>query len=193
MNQKTKLNVLTLVKVAVLAALGTVLMFFPKITLAFFAPWLDLDLGNVPGLIGAFALGPVAGISIELIRNLLHMLLGTTTGGVGELSNFLVAVALLLTAALIYQHKKSLKNAVIGLAIGVVTAAAAACLTNYYIILPMFFGGGDINAGLAGAIGNKVNGFFTYMIYALIPFNLIKGGVNALVVGFLYKKLRKFI
>jgi len=188
-----KFNTITLVKISVLASLGTVLMFFPKIGGIFLAPWLDLDLANVPELIGTFALGPLSGVVIAFIRNLLHFFLGSTTGGVGELSNFLVAVALLLPAGLIYKRHRNFKSACLSLGVGIIVATVVACVTNLYIILPMFFKGMDLNEGLQAFSNGDVSNIEGYVIYSLIPFNLLKGFVNALVVALVYKKLRKII
>ena len=92
-----------MVKMGMLAAIGMVLMLvaFP---LPLFPSFLQIDLSDVPAVIGAFSLGPAAGVVIELLKNLLKLIVGSNTGGVGELANFLVGAGYVLPLALIYQR-----------------------------------------------------------------------------------------
>ena len=103
-------NTSKMIKISLLSALALILMYidFPVIPLF---PWLKIDLSDVPALIGAFGFGPLAGVLIELIKNIVIVLIkGTQTGFVGEIANFLVGVALILPAALVYHKNKSKKN-----------------------------------------------------------------------------------
>ena len=102
--KKSKIEWMT--KIAMLSAAAMVLMLF-EFPLPFVAPmFYELDFSEVPVLVGAFALGPVAGIAIEFLKILVNLLInGTITAGVGELANFLVGVSFILPAELIYKHK----------------------------------------------------------------------------------------
>ena len=105
--QKSRSKVRTITQVAMLGAISTVLMLF-EFPLPFLAPpFYELDFSEVPVLIGAFAMGPVAGIAIEAVKVLLNFVLnGTITAGVGEVANFIVGCAFLLPASFLYRRKK---------------------------------------------------------------------------------------
>lgn len=90
----------------------------------------------MPALIGAFALGPIAGVMIELIKNLLHFITKTSTGGVGELANFLIGAAMVIPSGIIYAKSKKKSTALIGMLIGTILMATVGSLTNYYILIP---------------------------------------------------------
>ena len=105
-----KMNVRTMVEIGMLGAISVILMMF-EIPLWFAPSFYKIDLSEVPVLIGAFALGPVAGALIELVKILLHLLLkGTSTAGVGDLANFLIGCAMAVPAAWIYQLTEKQKN-----------------------------------------------------------------------------------
>lgn len=127
----------TMVEIAMLSAIAVVLMLF-EFPLPFIAPpFYELDFSEVPVLIGAFALGPWAGVIIEAIKILLNLVInGTITAFVGEIGNFIIGVAFVLPAALIYKHKKSKKTAMIGLATGGIIMIVASCFINVFILLP---------------------------------------------------------
>src|SRR5574344_812846 len=118
-NVKSGTNVRTMVQIAMLSAVATVLMLV-EFPLPFIAPsFYELDFSEVPVLIGAFAMGPLAGAIIELIKILLNFVLnGTMTAGVGELANFLMGCAFVVPAGIIYKKSKTKKNAVIGMVTG---------------------------------------------------------------------------
>ena len=104
-----------MVQVAMLGAAAVVLMFF-DIPLPFAPSFYKIDLSEVPVLIGAFAMGPLAGAAIELIKILLNLVMkGSTTAGVGEVANFLIGCAYVMPAAWIYKTQKTKKNAMIGI------------------------------------------------------------------------------
>ena len=114
-------GVRTMVQIAMLAAVATVLMLW-EVPLPFIAPsFYKMDLSEVPIMIGAFAMGPLAAAVIELIKILLNFVLnGTTTAGVGELGNFIMGCALVMPAGFIYKQAKTKKHAIIGMATGIV-------------------------------------------------------------------------
>ena len=120
-----------MVQVAMLGAAAVVLMFF-DIPLPFAPSFYKIDLSEVPVLIGAFAMGPLAGAAIELIKILLNLVMkGSTTAGVGEVANFLIGCAYVMPAAWIYKTQKTKKNAMIGMAVGTVFLAAAGGLERF--------------------------------------------------------------
>ena len=133
--QKGRSKVRTIAQVAMLGAVATVLMLF-EFPIPFLAPpFYELDFSEVPVLIGAFAMGPIAGIAIEAVKILLNFVLnGTITAGVGEIANFLVGCAFLLPAALVYRKKKTRKHAILGMIAGTVIMTTVACVLNAWIL-----------------------------------------------------------
>lgn len=138
-NEKRSTNVRAMVQIAMLAAIAAVLMLvdFP---MPFIAPsFYQMDFSEVPVLVGAFAMGPLAGAAIELIKILLNFVMnGTATAGVGELANFLMGCALVVPAGFIYRKSKTKKNAMIGMLVGIVCMAAASCVLNGALLLPAY-------------------------------------------------------
>lgn len=178
---------------AMLAAIAFVLMFF-EIPLWFAPYFYELDFSEVPVLIGAFALGPIAGVVIELVKILLNIVIrGTDTAGIGELANFLIGCSLVVPSVLIYQKKKSKKAAVIGLASGTIFMVVIGSVLNAYVLLPVFayFYGAPLESLIE--IGTKVNpsitNLSTFVLYAVAPFNLLKGIVVSIITILLYKRL----
>lgn len=182
-----------MVKIAVLAVIGLLLMFL-KIP-AFFAPgFLKIDLADVPALLGAFAMGPMAGVVIQFLKNVLNVVIeGSTTGGVGELSNFIVGSIFVYTAGLVYFKNKTFKRAVIGLIAGVIAMTILSTITNYFVIFPLYikiFGWPIDRLIEMGSVVNKfVVDYKTLMLFAVVPFNIVKGLIASIVTLLVYKKV----
>ena len=175
---KTKtLNTNRFIKLSLLSAIAVILMYidFPVIPIF---PWLKIDLSDVPALMGAFAFGPLAGVIIELMKNLLILIVkGTGTGFVGELANFLVGVALVWPAALVYKKNKTKKTAILGMALGVLCIEVVGILANVYLLLPAY--------GMAMSKAELMQ----YITVGLIPFNGIKSILVCGITYALYKKV----
>lgn len=184
----------TIVCVGMLAAISTVLMLF-EFPLPFIAPsFYELDFSEVPILIGAFALGPVAGVLTELVKILLNLVInGTDTAFVGEFANFVMGCAFLLPAALIYKKKKSRRSALIGLIIGVIAMTVAGVFLNALVLLPAYsaaFGMPmQVFIDMGTAINPSINGVWSFVTLAVAPFNLIKGFLVSLITMLLYKHI----
>lgn len=138
-------------------AAAVVLMFF-DIPLPFAPSFYKIDLSEVPVLIGAFAMGPLAGAAIELIKILLNLVMkGSTTAGVGEVANFLIGCAYVMPAAWIYKTQKTKKNAMIGMAVGTVFLAAAGGLLNAFVLLPAYAAAFGMPMDALVGMGSAVN------------------------------------
>ena len=111
-------NVRYLTVTAMLSAVAYILMFL-DFSVPFMPSFIKMDLSELPALIGSFAMGPLCGVIVCLIKNILHLFI-TSTGGVGELSNFILGVAFVLPAGLIYKRRKSRKTALLGSLLGAV-------------------------------------------------------------------------
>ncbi|MBR1496242.1 MAG: ECF transporter S component [Oscillospiraceae bacterium] len=178
-------------KVAMLGVLAYLVMFI-EFALPFFPSFLKLDLSDLVPLIGSLALGPVAGLLIELLKNLLH-LLTTHTGGVGELANFIVGSAFVCTAGIIYQHNKTRLGAVIALACSVLAMIVSGALVNYFITVPLYaivLGlSTESIVGMSSAVIPAIHDKLTLILFAFCPFNLLKGIVLTLITMPLYKRV----
>lgn len=174
---------------AMLAAISYIMAFaeFPVPLSPSFA---RMDLSDFPALIGAFAFGPSIGVMIELVKNGLQ-LLSTSTGGVGELANFLMGSSYVLTAGLIYKWHKTKKTAVISCIAGSVVMGITAAVTNYFILLPMFevFMPMDQLIESFGMFIPFINTKLDVVLYNAFPFNLLKGLVIGAFTMIVYKRL----
>jgi riboflavin transporter FmnP len=191
--KKENLNTKTMVKISVLSVIALILMLldFP---LWFTPTFLKFDISDVPALIGSFALGPMAGVLVQLVKNLLNLLIeGSGTGGVGELANFIVGSIYVYTAGLFYYRDKTFKNAVIGMTAGVLVMTISISLINYYFMIPFYaklFGLPiDKIVAMGSAVNKYVVDFKTLILYAVVPFNLFKGIIVTLVTLLMYKRV----
>ncbi len=192
-NKKNKLGTREITIIGMLGAIATILMLF-EIPLPFAPSFYEIDLSEVPVLVGCFALGPVAGILIELVKILLNLIInGTMTAGVGELANFCIGLSFCIPAGLIYNRKKTKKGAVIGLVSGTLLMTFLGCFINAYVMLPTYAKAFQIPIDGLIEMGTKVNAsitdLFTFVMFAVVPFNLIKGILVSIVVLFIYKKI----
>ena len=152
--------------------------------------FLKFDFSDLPALITSFALGPVFGVCVELIKNLLHLLF-THTGGVGELANFLVGTALVFPAGLIYKHRKTRKNALIGVLAGAVLSTAISFPVNYFITYPFYAKLMPMDAILDAykLILPAADTLPKALLIFNCPFTFVKGVLNACITFAVYKHL----
>ncbi|MDY4670106.1 MAG: ECF transporter S component [Oliverpabstia sp.] len=191
-------NVRMLAQIAMLSAVAAVLMLV-EVPLPFLAPtFYQLDLSELPVLIGAFALGPLAGMMIEMIKILLNFVLnGTLTAGVGELANFLIGCALVVPAGYIYRRGKTKKSALIGMGVGTVCMALAGGILNAFLLLPAYgkaFGMPvDAFVEMGSAIFPVIDNLFTFCLFSVVPFNMVKGILVSVITMFLYKHISRLL
>ena len=183
-------NTKYITKVAVLSAIATVLMFI-EAPLPLMPPFLKLDLSDIPALIGGFALGPVAGIFIELVKNLIHVTM-SQTGGAGELANFIVGISFVVPAALIYKYHKSFIGAIVALAVGGTFMAISSCGVNYYITIPFY----DKNfmpikeiIEWCASVNNHITDMRSLILIGILPFNVIKVIIVSIITVLIYKRI----
>lgn len=177
---------------AVLSAIATIL-YFIETPLFLLPDFLKLDISNIPALIGGFALGPIGGVAIVLVKNLIHLLF-TKTAGVGELADFVISGIFILASSVIYMRIKSRKGAMWGMVLGTfLMSFVAGPLMNYFVLLPFYakFQGWPLQAviGYSAKFNKSINSLWTYLIYAIVPFNLIKCILAGFLTALLYKPL----
>lgn len=193
----TSTKVRKMVQISMLSGISLILMLF-EIPLWFAPGFYEIDLSEVAVLIGAFAMGPAAGVLIEAVKILLNLLVnGTVTAGVGELANFLIGCSFVIPAAVIYKKKKSRKGALIGMAAGTAAMTVFGCLMNAYVLLPAYSAafGMPMEAlvGMGSALNRWITNLPTFVMWAVAPFNLLKGALVSGVTLLLYKKIRPIL
>lgn len=186
-------KILFLVTAGVLAAIATILRFL-ETPLPLLPGFLKLDFSNIPALIGGYALGPIAGTAILFVKNLIYFPF-TSTMGVGEIADFVISASLVLTASLIYKYNKSRKGAVIGMASGsALMSFVVGPLMNFFVLIPfyalVFFDKStDAIVQMAAAVNPGITSVWTYILFAVVPFNIVKCLAVCLITGLLYKPL----
>ena len=182
-------NVRMLTMTAVLSAIAFVLAFF-EFPVPLSPSFARMDLSDLPALIGAFAYGPVSGVLIELVKNALQ-LLTSSTGGIGELANFIMGSSFVVAAGLIYKHHKTKKTAILACLIASVIMGVVATVVNYFILLPVFEAFMPLDQLIASFskfmpfIKTKLD----VVLFYAFPFNLLKGIGISIVTMLLYKRL----
>ena len=175
---------------AMLAAVATVLMFIDT-SVPFMPSFIKLDVSEFPALLAAFAFGPGWGAAVCLIKNLFNLIFHSTTGGVGELCNFLLGAFFVVPAGIIYKRKKTRKNAIIGSIVGAVCMAALSVPLNYFVTYPIYaqFMPLDTIIAMYQAINPNVNGLLACLVFFNMPFTFIKGMLDVLINVLIYKRL----
>ena len=182
-------NIVYMVRVAILASAATILMLL-ELPVIFMPPFLKFDFSDIPAIIGAFALGPLAGCLIVLLKNILHVS-STQTAGIGEMANFLVGTGFVVPAAFIYRMKKNHTGAILSLVVGTVAMTVIAAAVNYWVLIPLYQSALHLplEAIIAMAANPLIVDLKTFIVFAIVPFNLFKGIIVALITLLVYKKL----
>ena len=180
---------------AMLSAVSIVLMQF-DFSVPFMPSFIKMDLSDLPALIGSFSMGPLYGVIIALVKNLLH-LLRTSTGGIGELSNFLLSALFVLPAGLIYQRNKTRKRAIIGAVVGAVCMAVFSVITNYFSVYPVYtaFMPMETIIAMYQAILPKIKDgdLLSCLVIFNMPFTFVKAMLSVVITLLIYKPLSPII
>lgn len=185
----TTSNVRRIAVTGILAAAAFVLQLI-EFPVPFMPTFIKFDFSDLPALLGSFALGPVCGVIIELIKNLLHCLYSNSFG-VGEISNFILGAVFVFVAGAIYKHKKTKKNAIIASVIGAAAMAAISLPSNYFIVYPVYYNFMPEETILAAyqAIIPGMKSIFQSLVCFNLPFTFIKGIVCVIITFLIYKPL----
>lgn len=173
-----KLNTKKLTTIGILSAISFVLMMI-EFPLPFMPPFLKFDLSTVPTLVSGFMFGPLGGICVALIKDLLHLLM-TNTGGVGELADFLCTGIMVLCSSLVYLKYRTKKGALIGLFVGILGLLLVSSLTNAFLLLPLYLNINPLET-------------LSYITGAIVPFNFVKGVILSIVTFILYKNISRIL
>lgn len=183
------LGIRTLAGIGVLAAASFVLQMF-EIVIPFMPSFIKFDFSDLPALIGSFALGPVSGVLIELLKNILHTM-DSGSFGVGELSNFLLGAVFVGTAGLVYRKIRTKKGALIGSVAGAAAMAVMSLPFNYFIVYPVYYNfmPEETILGMYQAILPGMKSIFQSLVCFNLPFTFVKGMVDVLVTFLIYKRI----
>ena len=195
MSTRTAVKARTLTTIAMLSAIAVVLQFL-NFPIPIMPSFIKLDFAELPGLIGAFTLGPLSGVIICFIKNLV-LLAQSSTMGVGELSNFLLGTALVLPAGLIYKYRKNLSGAIIGCAVGLLFMAIGSWFSNYFLIYPFYISvmgmPKEAILGMYQAINPAVENLEQALLWFNVPFTFCTGLISAIITLLIYKRLTPII
>lgn len=192
--KKTKrADVWKLTMTAMLSAIAFLLMFM-DFSVPFMPGFIKMDLSELPALIGTFAMGPVSGIIICLIKNLLHLFM-SSTGGVGELSNFILGAVFVFPAGLIYHKFKGRKSAILGAFLGAVLMGLVSIVSNYFIVYPVYYNMMPEETILNAyqVIFPGVKTILQSLIIFNAPFTFLKGLFSVLITIVIYKPISPFL
>lgn len=185
-----KLN--KLIKISLLGCIAFILMYI-EIPLPIFPSFLRIDIGDLPALLGAFSFGPMAGVLVELIKNILYAIFKGNTALIGESANFVMGSILVIFVGIIYKKNKTKKGALLGLLVGGIAMTIAGCILNYFVLLPLYETvlGFKISAvvGMAAALNHNVKDLNSFIVWVIFPYNIIKVVVVSLVTLAIYKSV----
>ena len=179
---------------AVFSAVAAVLMML-SFNVPLMPSFIKFDFSELPVLIASFAIGPLGGAAVSLIKNLVNLFF-TTTRGVGELSNFILSAVFAITAGTIYKHHKTRRGAAVAALIAAFTMAVVGVFSNYFIIYPLFSLIGwksEMVLGLYQAVNPNIRNLWQALCIFNLPFTFIKGAVTFALSLPIYKKLSPII
>lgn len=189
MNQTRKIAV-----TAILAAMSTALMFLEFPIPALIPGFIKMDFSELPALIASFSMGPLCGVAVCLVKNMVHLPF-TMSGGVGELANFILSSSFVLAAGLIYKHKKTRAGAFLGSLLGAFIMAAISVPSNYFVVYPIYEKLMPMEAiiGAYQAILPSVKTLLQALLIFNAPFTFVKGMLSVIITFFIYKKISPII
>lgn len=195
MNTNKRVNTRYMVVAAILTAVACVLQYI-EFPIPIMPGFVKLDFSDLPALLGAFSLGPVYGVVIEFLKNVIHLPFGSSAG-VGELCNFLFGAVFTFVAGLIYAKMKSRKGAIIGSVVGALAMAAVSIPMNYFFVYPayvqLYHMPMEAIVGMYDAILPGTNDLLQALLIFNLPFTFAKGIIDAIFCFVIYKPLSPII
>jgi riboflavin transporter FmnP len=198
-----KISTKTITRVAIFGAISALLYCFVKFPLPIFLPFYEIKICDVPALIGGFSFGPLAGCLIQVVKIIVKLVfVGSNTAFVGEFSDLMSGIVMVLPASLYYKYHRNLKGAIIGSLISAGTNVIFSAIMNYAVLLPFY---GELYLGGVDKLIGMIIGFYPSLnltvenalwmciLICTIPFNLVKNILVVAVTFILYKRLGSFI
>lgn len=190
MSTKSNIKIRYLVFTALFSAISVVLMYL-EISIPIVPSFIKFDFSDLPALICSFAFGPLYGVMVCLLKNLLH-LFASQTAGVGELANFVMGAIFAFTAGTVYKFNKTRKGAVVSSVSAALAMGILSLPLNYFLIYPLYYKLGMAKEAILGmykAILPSVDGIFSALCVFNLPFTVVKGLIVALIAFLIYKPL----
>lgn len=184
----------TIAKIGLLSAIAYVLMFISA-PLPIFPVFLKIDLSDIPSIFGGMSLGPVAGLIIVVIKNFLQAITASTTGGVGEFANIMIGGAYVFIICLFYEKWRNYKGVIAGALFGIISMTIMGCIMNYYVMLPLYakFMPMEEIIQAGNIINPRVTDLYSFVIWMIAPFNILKGFIMTIAILPLFKKMEKLL
>lgn len=174
-----------------MGAIGFILMML-EFPISFLIPsFIKFDFSELPALVTSFALGPWWGVLVCLIKNALHLFVGSTAG-VGELSNFILGAVFVFVSGAFYKKHKTRKGAVTGAFLGAVLMAAVSIPTNYFFVYPIYAKTiipMDAIIKMYSVLLPSADSLIKCLLIFNLPFNIFKGLADTAICFFIYKKI----
>lgn len=183
------------IMVSLLSAIAFVVMYV-EFPIPFFPPFLMIDFSDLPAFVGALAFGPVYGVVIELVKNLLHYIIKGSMSGVpiGELSNFMAGSTFIFITTWIYHRSKTKASLITGLMVGTAGMSIVMAVANYFFLMPAYvwFLGYKIEdiIAMANQVNHQITDLFTLVVLAIAPFNVVKGIILGIILLPFYKRIK---
>ncbi len=178
--EKKHSGVNKLVRVSMLGALAFALGLLST-PLPIFPSFLKIDVADVPAVFASIIMGPLAGVGVQLIKNILSVTFGSSSAGIGEIANFLMGSSLVIPIGILFQKKRSNTNFIIGAILGIVLTSIFACVTNYYLLLPFYAKAFNTDmssfVAMGGAIIPFIDTMWEFLLFSIAPFNIFKGTI----------------
>lgn len=191
-----KVNVRKLAVVAIMGAVAAVLMALSFSLPTVIPAFIKMDFSELPALIAAFSMGPLAGVGVCFIKNLINVFF-TSTVGVGELCNFLLGAAFMIPAGLIYRKLSSRKGALLASLVGAAVMALISLPVNYFLTYPayslFYYLPMEGILDMYKALNPNVNSLFDALLWFNVPFTFVKGLFDVLFTFLIYKRLSPVI
>ena len=193
MNNTKRISTRKMVIIGMMTALATI-VYYLDFPVPFMPGFIKLDFSNVISLLTGFALGPVEGVIVCLLKNLIHLLIKgiDTTMGIGDIFDFVTSATFVLVAALIYKKNRTKKGAVIATLVGMLAFTVISLPLNYFIVYPIYFKAYGGEAAILGAyqkLMSSVKNIFSALCIFNLPFTFIKGLLCSLITIIIYKPL----
>ena len=189
---QTKSSIRPLAVTAMLSAVGCVLMMLDFPLPMLIPSFVKMDVSELPALLASFSLGPVYGVTVCLVKNILAALFHGSTGGIGEVCNFLIGAVFTGVAGALYKHRKNRRNAVVASLVGAAAMALVSVPVNYFISYPVYaamFGGIDAILAAYQELRPGTDGLLECLLVFNMPFTFVKGLIDAALCFLIYKPL----
>lgn len=189
---QAKSSIRPLAVTAMLSAVGCVLMMLDFPLPMLIPSFVKMDVSELPALLASFSLGPVYGVTVCLVKNILAALFHGSTGGIGEVCNFLIGAVFTGVAGALYKHRKNRRNAVAASLVGAAAMALVSVPVNYFISYPVYaamFGGIDAILAAYQELRPGTDGLLECLLVFNMPFTFVKGLIDAALCFLIYKPL----